>query len=153
MSDEPFTLTRTFDAPVALVWRAWTDPRLARRWWHPYDFTIEHGVPRIDPVVGGGFSYTLVDPEKARIALSGTYLEVEAERRLVFTWGPAELPAEAQARITVDLEDTGVGLTLMTFTATGLPAEDGVDEEDSVVRTGWTECFELLDIWFSMGIM
>ena len=36
-----FTLTRTLEAPRALVWRAWTDPALTARWWHPAGVEVE----------------------------------------------------------------------------------------------------------------
>ncbi|MGE5072645.1 MAG: SRPBCC domain-containing protein [Anaerolineae bacterium] len=36
---EDLVVTRIFDAPLELVWRAWTDPNEVRRWWGPKDYT------------------------------------------------------------------------------------------------------------------
>ena len=39
LADDELLITRTFDAPVALVFRLWTEPAHMRRWWGPKDFT------------------------------------------------------------------------------------------------------------------
>lgn len=46
-------ITRTFDAPRALVWQAWTDPEHVKRWWGPQGFHNETCIA--DLRVGGGF--------------------------------------------------------------------------------------------------
>ena len=37
--DREFVITRVFDAPRALVWKAWTDPKHMAQWWGPHTFT------------------------------------------------------------------------------------------------------------------
>lgn len=36
MTEKQFTIVREFDAPRTTIWRAWTDPTLAAKWWHPH---------------------------------------------------------------------------------------------------------------------
>ena len=41
VAHEKIEIERIFEAPVALVWRAWTDPALTARWWHPAGVEVE----------------------------------------------------------------------------------------------------------------
>ncbi|WP_349828762.1 SRPBCC family protein [Brevibacterium litoralis] len=156
------TLARTFDAPADLVWRAWTDPALARRWWHPFDARIRGGRPTIDPRVGGEFSYVMKGapegsvPVAAEAPVRGIYRVLEPERRLVADWSyrPDSPEARIDAVLTVDLSPTAHGLTRMDFTLDVTHAPAGADvTEEGPVGQGWSEAFEQLDIWFAMGIM
>ena len=54
-------VTRTFNAPVALVWKIWTDPELVKRWWGPQHFTCPFA--NIDFRVGGISLVSMRGPE------------------------------------------------------------------------------------------
>lgn len=81
-----FTITRTFDAPRAEVWRAWTDPSVAARWWHPGGMETKGDNVTIDLREGGSYSYTMVGPDGSEYPTTGRYLEVREPERLRFTW-------------------------------------------------------------------
>lgn len=89
-------LARLIDAPVAAVWRCWTEPELMKRWFTPRPWkTVEvNGEVR----AGGGTLLVMESPEGQRFPNPGQYLEVVPERRLVFTdaylgdWKPSEKP-------------------------------------------------------------
>ncbi|TIC80157.1 SRPBCC domain-containing protein [Nocardioides sp. GY 10127] len=84
-----FDLERTYAAPVAAVWRAWTEPDLLARWWGP-DKTF---VPEctLDLRVGGEIALVMeAGPEMGRYAgtrwpMAGTFTEIEEHARLVWS--------------------------------------------------------------------
>lgn len=136
-----FTIVRTFDAPRAEIWRAWTDPTVAAAWWHPGGMRTPPESVAIDLRTGGSFSYTMIGPDGDEHSATGSYLEVREPDRLAFTWGissdePAEMPV-----ITVELIDTGDGRTEMTFHVDGVAGRPG----DEGLYDGWTEAFDILD--------
>jgi uncharacterized protein YndB with AHSA1/START domain len=58
---EAQSLSRIFDAPRALVWKAWTTPEYVMEWWGPKGFTSP--VCRIDLCVGGRVTYSMRTPD------------------------------------------------------------------------------------------
>ena len=70
-SDTQILITREFDAPRELVWKAWTTPELVRRWWHAN--RGEMTVCEIDLRVGGTWRYAMVTPtDSARSGSTGS---------------------------------------------------------------------------------
>ena len=63
-TDEQILITREFDAPRHLVYRAWTTPELVKRWWHAKRGTMT--VAEIDLRVGGRWRYAMVDGRRLR---------------------------------------------------------------------------------------
>lgn len=140
------TLTRTLDAPRETVWRAWTDPEVAARWWHPHEVTVREGSTHIDLRVGGAYGYVMVDPDGGEYPTGGTYLELDAPGRMVCTWREAGDPDDDAPVMTLDLRDLGDGRTEMTFHLAKVPRE-GYDDIDS----GWREAFEVLESTLAGG--
>ncbi len=58
---ERMVVTRVFDAPRELVWKAWTDPKYVMQWWGPKGFTSPHC--EIDFRVGGKFLCSMRSPD------------------------------------------------------------------------------------------
>jgi len=56
-----FAITRVFDAPRALVWQAWTAPKMMAQWFGPRGFTSS--VPQLDVRVGGGLRIVMHGPD------------------------------------------------------------------------------------------
>jgi len=77
------TITRIFDAPRELVFKAWTDPDLVRQWWGPKGFTSP--VARIDLRVGGEYFNCMRSPEGKDYWSKGVFREIVAPARLVMT--------------------------------------------------------------------
>jgi uncharacterized protein YndB with AHSA1/START domain len=75
------TLTKMLDAPVDLVFAAWTDAEHLARWWGPEGFTV----PSVesDAREGGTFTIVMRAPDGADFPMTGTYLEFDPPRRLV----------------------------------------------------------------------
>ena len=83
--DREFTITRVFDAPRELVWRAWTDPEHMSRWFGPHGFTTPLATVTMDVRPGGTFEFTMVsDDDGNEIPSGGTFLEVVEPERLVW---------------------------------------------------------------------
>lgn len=77
------TITRIFDAPRSLVWKAWTEPELAMRWWGPKGFTAP--VAKIDFRVGGKYVYAMRSPEGRDFWSAGIYREIVSLEKIVAT--------------------------------------------------------------------
>jgi uncharacterized protein YndB with AHSA1/START domain len=155
-SDE-LVLSRVFDAPRELVWRAWTDPEHFTRWWGPTGFTTPH--LSIDLRVGGVIHFCMRSPEGQDIWAGGVYQEIDPPARLVVTdyfadaagnpvsptvYGASEaFPAEAL--VTVTLEEVEGGKTRLTMRQT-VPA---TAPERQGATMGWGESFDRLEAYLA----
>jgi uncharacterized protein YndB with AHSA1/START domain len=84
-------VTRRFNAPVALVWRAYTEPALLQRWMTGYP-GWSMPVCEIDLRVGGGYHYRWRNDESGvEFGFVATFLAVEPERRIVNTERPEDV--------------------------------------------------------------
>jgi uncharacterized protein YndB with AHSA1/START domain len=82
-TDEQILITREFDAPKHLVYRAWTMPELVRRWWHANRGEVT--VAEIDLRVGGRWRYVAVTPDGFEVGFHGEYREIVPDERIVST--------------------------------------------------------------------
>lgn len=111
-ADHEVVITRIFDAPRALVFKAWTDPEHLAKWFGPRGFSTT--VIENDARTGGAYHFHMrasnVDEH-----WRGTYREVVAPERIVFTW-PTTVrhPEVIDTIVTVTLEDVG-GKTRLTL--------------------------------------
>src|SRR5213595_3555406 len=82
-TDRELVITRTFDAPRALVWAAFTDPKHIPNWHTgPEGFTMP--VCEIDLRPGGSWRYVWRNPHGREFSAAGTYREVDPPKRFVF---------------------------------------------------------------------
>ncbi|WP_375175949.1 SRPBCC domain-containing protein [Pseudooceanicola sp.] len=79
--DRELLLTRRIDAPVALAWKAWTDPELLPKWWGPEGYHCE--TESIDLRPGGHWRFTMIG-EGQRHPNLHDFGEMEKERRLTY---------------------------------------------------------------------
>jgi uncharacterized protein YndB with AHSA1/START domain len=82
-SDEQIQITREFDAPKHLVYKAFTTPELVRRWWHANRGEMK--VVEIDLRVGGAWRYLAVTPDGAEVGFHGEYREIVPNELIVST--------------------------------------------------------------------
>ena len=83
--DREFTITRVYDAPRELVWKAWTDPEHVARWFGPRGITTPRSTITMDVRPGGTFELTMVsDDDGTEYPSGGTFLEVVEPERLVW---------------------------------------------------------------------
>jgi len=76
-------ITRVFDAPRELVWKAWTMPEYVMRWWGPEGFTSP--LCTIDLSVGGRYLYCMRSPDRHDFWSTGVFREIDPPKRLVVT--------------------------------------------------------------------
>ena len=126
-------LTRVINAPCAMIFRAWTDPKQMVQWWSPAD--IECRSVTADLKVGGAYRIHMVSEKGDHIAI-GNYQEIVPNKRVKFTW-QWESYAMPDSVVTVEFEDLGK-TTRLTLTHEGLP-----DQEDAADHNrGWTSAIE-----------
>jgi uncharacterized protein YndB with AHSA1/START domain len=89
-ADREFVMTRVFDAPRSLVYRAWTDPQHMARWWGPHHFT--NPVCELDVRPGGAFLIVMRGPDGSEFPCRGIYREVSPPARLVYTDDHSGMP-------------------------------------------------------------
>lgn len=85
-SDRELVVTRRFDGPAHLIFKAWTTPELLMRWWTPKSFGLSFLSCEIDLRVGGVCRFVFKHPSSGQpMAFFGHYREVVPNRRLVWT--------------------------------------------------------------------
>ena len=80
-ADDQILITREFDAPKHLVYRAWTTPELVKRWWSGHRGTMT--TVEIDLRVGGGWRYVMKANGGFDLAFHGEYREIVPDERVV----------------------------------------------------------------------
>ena len=136
-ADFELVITRILDAPRALVFKAWTDPVHAARWWGPKGFTIHSCV--MDVRLGGAWRICMRSSEGTEHCKRGVYRQIVAPERLVFTyaWEDAQGNPGHETLVTVTLAELGAR-TRLTMHQTGFATVEARDSH----RGGWTSCME-----------
>lgn len=134
-------LTRIFDAPRRLVFKAWTDPEHLVRWFGPKGFTSTI-VGKIDLRPGAPYRIHMRGPDGGDHWSQGVYREIVEPERVVFAgyWADAEgKPKGPESTVTVTFEDLG-GKTRLTLRQTVFESVTARDAH----RGGWTSSLERL---------
>jgi uncharacterized protein YndB with AHSA1/START domain len=110
------TITRVYDAPRELVWKAWTEPERLATWWGKRGWNAIPESIVIDARPGGLFRVTTLNAHGKEMTTEGTFAEVVEPERLAFTGG------------SVTLTELPGGRTRMVFrtTVTSAAAEGGI---------------------------
>ena len=138
------TLRRHFRVSPAKVWRAWTDPQALKHWFGPEEI-IDVPLAEVELRVGGRFRVTMRAADGETHDVSGTYLEVVPERRLVFSWAWRSTP-ERESRVTVQLEPDAGGCELV------LMHEQFFDQAAREAHEhGWSGALVKLENWLPGG--
>ena len=83
VAEREVVITRVFDAPRSLVFKAWTDPEHMARWWGPRGFT--NPICELDARVGGAWRIVMRSPAGIEYPCGGVYRGIVEPERLVFT--------------------------------------------------------------------
>jgi len=145
-------ITRVFNAPVKLVWKAWTETEHFKKWWGPKDYTCPSST--MDFRVGGKFLHAMRNHEGQEYWSTGIYKEIIPLKKIVSTDNfsdpqgnilsptevgmPGDWPKELE--VTITFEDQGTK-TKMTLHHIGIP--DGVMNE--MTNAGWNQSFDKLE--------
>jgi uncharacterized protein YndB with AHSA1/START domain len=111
-TDTQILITREFDAPRQLVYRAWTTPELIKRWWAGERGHVTKA--EVDLRVGGRWRYVMVAHGGFEVAFHGDYTEIVTNERLASTEVYEAVPdAEAINTLTLTEDDGRTTLTLL----------------------------------------
>lgn len=146
-SDRELVVTRTFDAPVRLVFEAWRDPALFRRWWVPAGAGMTLLSCEMDVRTGGRYRLEFGHPAFDQpMAFFGRYTEVVPERRIVWTNEESD-----QGAVTTVTFEEHEGRTLVTFSEL-YPSEAALDEALAGSAEGLPVQFAQLDELLKNGV-
>ena len=138
-SERELVVTRTFNAPARIVFEAWTQPELFRRWWVPKSCGMSLLSCEMDVRVGGGYRLEFGRDAAKPMAFFGRYIEVTPHSRLVWT----NDESDDGAVTTVTFEETD-GQTLLVLREL-YPSREALDEALVGMEGGIPEQFEQLD--------
>ena len=133
-------IEREFDAPKHLVYRAWTEPELIRRWWHAK--RGEMTVCEVDLRVGGGWRFAMA-AHGQEVGFHGEYREIVPDERLVSTEIYEGAPEEP-ALNTLTLTESG-GRTKLTILVEHRTEEGRDMHVNSGMEAGLQDALELLE--------
>jgi len=136
-NEKTLILTRIFDAPRAVVFEAWVDPKRAAVWWGPQDFSNLSCQMDVRP--GGAYRVRMRAPDGTIYTKRGIYQEIVPLERLVFTWAwenPDGVPGH-ETLVTIQFEDHGKA-TKLTLHQTVFESASSCDSH----RIGWLSCFD-----------
>ena len=150
---ERMTVTRVFDAPREIVWKAWTDPQYVMQWWGPKGFTSP--VCKMDFRVGGKFLCCMKSPDGQEFWNGIDYIEIVPQEKIVSLmyfsdpegnrveaehYGIEHEAIEGAYDVTL-FEDLGNGQTRLTF----IGNESAAEAKNSGQLEGWNEILEKFD--------
>lgn len=149
---QDIVITRVFDAPLALVWRAWTESEQLMKWWGPEHFTAP--VCTIDFRVGGKYHYCMRSPEGQDYWNTGVFLEIVPHQRIVYTDSFADEAGNVVSAASIGMGDdfppelTVIvtfaevdGKTHFSLTQRGMPA----GEMAEMTHAGWSQSLDKLE--------
>ena len=139
-------LERTLDAPVDLVWKAYTTPEHIKNWWAPTPY--ETPEVEIDWTPGGIFRCVMTGPDDFREDFAGCVLEVVPGKRITWTFalGPSFRPNDFTGRdgceafpftAVVTFADAGGGRTAYKVVAMHANDADRAKHEEMGFDEGW----------------
>lgn len=152
MADEKkeLVITRVFDAPLELVWKAWTDPMLLQKWWGPK--WVTNPTCEWDAKPGGKINIVMLAGKEmgsfagVKWPMRGTFREVIPQSRLVYTGEALDDVKDVmiESENTVEFEEMG-GKTKMTLhiviTKSGGPRAEFALQG---MEMGWNQSIEKL---------
>jgi uncharacterized protein YndB with AHSA1/START domain len=138
MAGHEVVITRIFNAPRSLVFKAWTDPEHLSKWFGPKGFMAT--IIENDARTGGAYHFHMRSPNFDQ-HWHGIYREVVAPERLVFTWPTTTRhPEVTNTVVTVSFEDVGGGKTRLTLRHATFDTIGQRDDHGG----GWNSAFDRL---------
>jgi uncharacterized protein YndB with AHSA1/START domain len=145
-TDEQILITREFDAPKHLVYKAWTTPELVRRWWHGNWGEVT--VAEIDLQVGGRWRFVAVTKDGFEVGFHGEYREIVPDERIVSTevyegaW-QGEAPEQGTLNTATFTETEGRTTLTILVEAPSKEIRDAIIE--SGMEAGMQDALDLLE--------
>jgi uncharacterized protein YndB with AHSA1/START domain len=143
-SEWDLVITRVFDVPRALVFKAWTETRHLAQWWGPKGFT--NPVCEMDVRVGGELRIHMRAPDGVVYPMKGVFKEIVAPERLVFV----SSALDGDGRSMFDILNTVLfaekrGKTTLTLQARVITATAQAPQYLKGMEMGWTQSLDRLE--------
>jgi uncharacterized protein YndB with AHSA1/START domain len=122
---QEMTITRVFEAPCELVWKAWTEPARFAQWFGGPPYKTPVDTVSLDVRPGGEWRATMVsEDDGSELPFRGTYREVEEPERLVLTFEDVNDPSNKNVEVlTVTFTDLGGKTEVVAHQAGNMPEE------------------------------
>jgi uncharacterized protein YndB with AHSA1/START domain len=146
-TDEQILITREFDAPKHLVYKAWTTPELVKRWWNAKRGEVT--IAEIDLRVGGTWRYVMVADGGVEVGFHGEYREIVPNERIVSTEvyegipQPEEGPEQGTLNTATFTEADGRTTLMVLVEAPSKEVRDAII--DSGMEAGMQDAMDLLE--------
>ncbi len=140
-TDEQILITREFDAPKHLVFKAWTTPELVKRWWHANRGEVKSA--EIDLRVGGSWRYVSVTDDGSEFGFHGEFREIVPNERIVSTEVFEGFP-DAEAVNTLTLTEAD-GRTTLSVLVQHASKEHRDGHIESGMEAGMQDAMDLLE--------
>ena len=140
-SEREVVVMRTFDAPARLVFEAWSDPELFRKWWVPRSLGMTLRSCELDVRTGGKYRLVFGDDPENTMAFFGKYLEVVPDKRIVWT---NEESGDAESSVTTVTFEERDGKTLLVLSER-YPTKEALDAAGTGAQDAMNETFGQLD--------
>ena len=140
-ADDQILITREFDAPRDLVYRAWTEPELVKRWWSGQRGAVTSA--EIDLRVGGMWRYVMEANGGFVVAFHGEYREIVPNERIISTEVFEGMP-DAQALDTITFTEVD-GRTTLSLLVQHTSKEDRDAHINSGMEDGMQESLDALE--------
>ena len=146
-SETDLVLERTFDAPIDLVWKAYTDPEHIKKWWAPKPYETPEIEVEWRP--GGIMRFVMTGPDNFREDSAGCILEFVPKERIAWTtalgpgYRPVDIPYDSDGcdsfpfTAVMTFADAGSGRTAYKVVALHKNAADRVTHEKMGFHEGW----------------
>ncbi|WP_108804030.1 SRPBCC domain-containing protein [Aquimarina sp. Aq107] len=139
LNKRTLSLTRTFNAPIELVWEAWTQPEHIAQWWGPKGMKTK--VISHDFSVGGTWKYSMLMPDGNEFISEGVYIEIIEHKKISSSanFKPMTEGVEIQALFEKDGDKTN-----FTFNVVHPTEEYCQQQEKMGFMNGWGSVFDRL---------
>jgi uncharacterized protein YndB with AHSA1/START domain len=143
-TEKELSFTRVFDAPRALVFKAWTDPKQMAMWFGPKGFT--NPVCKVDARKGGAIYIEMKGPDGVLYPMNGTFEEFDEPRKLSFLSGPLDPEGHPLFDVLTLVEFTEAGgKTTLKVTARVLKIHsEDAQQHLAGMEVGWSQTLDRL---------
>jgi len=146
LNNRTLSLKRTFNAPIKLVWEAWSQPEHIAQWWGPKGMEtkiIEHNFSE-----GGTWKYAMLMPDGNEFIADGIYTEIVAFQKIISSanFKPMTEGVEIQALFEEDGDKTN-----FTFNVVHATEEYCQQQEKMGFMNGWGSVFDRLGVFVQVS--
>lgn len=140
MKNRTVTIKRTLDAPLELVWTAWTQPEHIANWWSPKGITTK--IIKHEFKVGGTWKFVMPMPDGKEFTAEGVYTEIVKHEKIFSKadFKPMTVGVEIQALFKANGNKTD-----FTFNVVHPTVEYRIQQEKMGILNGWGSVFNRLD--------